>query len=101
MKGSRMALEGLAHLLLGGVKLHVPVDGTPGSGRDAPDKAPLTIRGQIVVDDLIVRTDGRVTIEHLDWGGITAQGPVGDRSRGYEGEIATRCPLPEDDGLRH
>ena len=101
MKGSGMTLKGLRNLLLDGVELHVAVDGTTGAGRDATNETPLAVGTGVVVDDLSVGTDGRVTIKHLDGGGIALNGPVVDGSGGDEAEVGGGRPLPKDDRLRH
>mmetsp|Transcript_27593 Transcript_27593/g.79608 ORF Transcript_27593/g.79608 Transcript_27593/m.79608 type:complete len:1497 (-) Transcript_27593:110-4600(-) len=101
VEGPGVALEGLADLLLDGVQLHVAVDGAAGPGRDAPDEAPLLVGTDVVVDDLGVGADGRMPIKGLDGGRIALGGPVVDRPGRDEGEVGSRRPLPEHDGLRH
>ena len=72
-----MPIEFLRDLLFHTPQLHMPINASLPSA-DAPHETPLSVGGDLVVDDLGGGGDGLVAIKDLNGRLVSGKGPVRD-----------------------
>mmetsp|Transcript_29299 Transcript_29299/g.55358 ORF Transcript_29299/g.55358 Transcript_29299/m.55358 type:complete len:1135 (-) Transcript_29299:64-3468(-) len=99
-EGTGVTVQHLRDALGNAIKLHGSGNSS-GSLADASQQAKLSVRAQLVVDDLGTGPESRIPVENLLRSGVPLDGPVVHGRGGDESHNRRGGPAPERDGLRH